>query len=276
MMEGDRMDPSGRLAGKVALITGAAGGQGAAEAEMFVAAGAKVVLTDVQDDLGRDMAALLGRDATFRHLDVRREADWLRAVADTEAMWGPISVLINNAGIAAMTPLLTTSEEEYRRVFDVNELGVFLGMKTIGWSMRRGGGGSIVNISSVDGIVAQALLGPYVASKFAVRGLTKVGALEFGELNIRVNSIHPGWIDTPMVRRDAAEPPREALEHIAATQPIARIGRPQEVAALALFLASDESSFCTGGEYLVDGGVLAGEWPPRSRKLFREMLDGSS
>jgi 3alpha(or 20beta)-hydroxysteroid dehydrogenase len=259
-----------RLAGKVALISGGARGQGEAEVRLFVDEGAKVVFGDVLDDLGEALAKEVGGDAIYLHHDVRREEDWNRAVNEAVSQFGSLDVLVNNAGILSMGVLThETSLEEYLRVIEVNQIGVFLGMRAALPAMLRNRRGSIVNISSTNGLAGYGGTIAYTASKFAVRGMTKNAALEYGKAGIRVNSIHPGGIDTPMTRPenlgglgDIAE---SAEGDLYAMFPIPRAGQPIEVANLALFLASDESSFCTGAEYLVDGGMLAGVVNPTAQ-----------
>jgi 3alpha(or 20beta)-hydroxysteroid dehydrogenase len=250
----------GRLDGKVALISGSARGQGAAEARLFVDEGARVVVSDVRDDEGHALAEELGDAARYVHLDVTDEAAWTDAVARAQAQFGGLDVLVNNAGIGIPPhALLDSTVEGHRRTIDVNLHGVWLGMRAAAPAMRARGGGSIVNISSIDGIVGVARMASYTASKFAVTGLTKSAALEWGRDGIRVNSVHPGVISSPMV--DQAPPEvRERLQQYLDRQPIARMGRPEEVAYLVLFLASDESSYCTGGEFVIDGGHIAGPW----------------
>jgi len=245
----------GWLDGKVALITGSARGQGAAEARRFVEEGARVLVSDVLDAEGAALAAELGAAARYQHLDVTQERDWEAAVAVAEEAFGALHVLVNNAGIGVPPhPFLDTTLEDHRRTLDVNLHGVWLGMRAAVPAMRRAGGGAIVNISSIDGIVGAAGMASYSASKFAVTGLTKTAALEWGGENIRVNSVHPGIIASPMV--DAAPPEvRTRLQGYLDRQPIPRMGTPEEVAALVLFLASDESSFITANSFLVDGGI---------------------
>jgi 3alpha(or 20beta)-hydroxysteroid dehydrogenase len=248
----------GRLEGKVALITGGARGQGEAHARRFVAEGAKVVIADVLDALGRRLSEDLGADAVYVRLDVTDEQSWTDAVAATVERYGRLDVLVNNAGILRVGPLVDTSLEDYRAVIDVNQVGCFLGMRSVIEPMTRGGGGSIVNVSSIAGLQGVPGVIGYVASKYAIRGMTKAAALELGHQGIRVNSVHPGTIDTPMVGgEEFADVDQEAVY---ASLPIPRIGAPEDVSHLMVFLASDESSYCTGGEYVVDGGVMAG--PP--------------
>jgi 3alpha(or 20beta)-hydroxysteroid dehydrogenase len=245
-----------RLAGKVALISGGARGQGAAEARLFAAEGAKVVLADVLDEEGAKVAAELGDAARYVHLDVTQEDQWAEAVATTVGAFGSLSVLINNAGIVRTGYLENHSLDDYRAVVEVNQVGVFLGMRAVIEAMREAGGGSIVNISSNAGLEGVEGVVGYVASKWAVRGMTKTAAIELGQYGIRVNSVHPGGVDTPMLGG-------EELGHMEqhdpfARQPIARIAQPEEIAKLVLFLSSDDSSYSTGGEFAADGGRMAG------------------
>ena len=236
-----------RLEGKVAIVTGAAGGLGRAQVAALSAAGAAVVATDIRPAAGEVEA--LGDGVCFLTHDVTDLARWQAVVAEAENRFGPVSVLVNNAGIVRAAPIEEMSEEDYRAVVDVNQIGVFLGMKAVVPSMRRTGSGSIVNIASMDGIIAHPGVAGYVSSKFAVRGLTKVAALELGRAGIRVNAVCPGVIDTPM----AAGAPLAWLNEL----PIPRLGRPEEIASLVVYLASDEASFATGAEYVMDGGYTA-------------------
>lgn len=243
----------GRVSGKVAIVTGAARGMGASSARRLIEEGAKVVLTDVLEQEGKAAAQALGANARFLHHDVTKETEWKRIVSETEAAFGPVSVLINNAGIVGVTPLETFEEAEYRRIIDVNQVSVFLGMKSVVPSMRRAGGGSIINISSVAGLVGFPQMTAYIASKFAVRGMTKSAAIELAPYNIRVNSVHPGTIRTPMT--SPTPEAEEAWAAVAIQQPAGRMGEPNEVANVVLMLASDESRFSTGAEFVVDGGM---------------------
>jgi 3alpha(or 20beta)-hydroxysteroid dehydrogenase len=245
----------GRVSGKVAIVTGAARGMGAAFAQRLVEEGAKVMLTDVLDEAGRATAQRLGDNARFLRHDVSSADEWTRVVQATEEAFGPVSVLVNNAGIVTLGPLETTDEATFRRMMDVNLVGTFLGMRSVIASMRKAGGGSMVNISSLAGMVGSPMCIAYAATKFGVRGMTKTAALELAGDKIRVNSVHPGAIQTPMTSDENGL--LEEIKAIAASIPLGRVGQPQEVANLVLFLASDESSFSTGAEFIADGGVLA-------------------
>ncbi|RBM20310.1 3-alpha-hydroxysteroid dehydrogenase [Prauserella sp. PE36] len=246
----------GRLKGKVALITGAARGQGAAAARRFAAEGAKVMIADVNDAEGKALAGELGDPAAYAHLDVAEEDDWAQAVDRTVAEFGTLNVLVNNAGVLHFSPLGQTTLADYERVIRINQVGAFLGMRSVVEPMSTAGGGSIVNVSSVEGLAGMPFLVAYTASKFAIRGMTKVAALELGERGIRVNSLHPGMIDTQMVS-DAAGGAEVDFSRVARRLALQRVGRPEEIADVALFLASDESSYCTGGEFVADGGATA-------------------
>lgn len=248
----------GRLAGKVAIITGAARGQGEAEARLFASEGAQVVLGDVLDDLGQAVAKDIGANATYVHLDISKEEDWRNAISVATSK-GFYQVLVNNAAIIRPAAIEDTSTEDYLSVIMVNQVGTFIGMRESLGAMRAAGGGSIVNISSVDGMKGCNGLVSYNSSKWAVRGMTKTAALEFGQYAIRVNSIHPGGVNTvmgnPMNDTDSVN---LSFTH----QAIPRVGEPMEIATAALFLASDDSSYITGAELAVDGGWMAGRIVP--------------
>lgn len=241
----------GRLAGKVALITGAAGGQGAAAARRFAEEGARVVLADVADEPGKALADELA--AAYRHLDVSEEDDWTAVVAEL----GPFDVLVNNAGVLHFALLRDTTLADYERVIRVNQVGTFLGMRAVVPGMVDAGNGSIVNVSSIEGVAAAPLLTAYTASKFAIRGMTKVAALELAASGVRVNSVHPGVVETGLLPAALGGTPVD-LGYVAKRVPMRRVGQPHEIADLVVFLASDESSYCTGSEFLADGGVTAG------------------
>jgi 3alpha(or 20beta)-hydroxysteroid dehydrogenase len=258
----------GRLDGKVALVTGGARGQGEAEVRMFVAEGASVVFGDVLDDDGAALAKDVGERSAYVNHDVRSEERWAEVVAETERRFGGLDILVNNAGVLHFGPVThELSFDDYRRVIEINQFGTFLGMRAAIPAMLRRGGGSIVNISSTNGFRGYGGTVAYGASKFAIRGMTKTVALEYGAANIRVNSIHPGGIDTPMTRgADLGGMTAEEQDAQYAGMAIPRAGRPDEVAKLALFLASEDSSYCTGAEFIIDGGTLAGTVNPRARQ----------
>lgn len=248
----------GRLARKVGLITGGAGGQGAAAARRFVDEGASVLIGDVNDTNGKALAAELGNAAVYQHLDVTSEDDWAAAVTRAVDAFGRLDVLVNNAGILHFSGLAETTLADYERVIRVNQIGTFLGMRSVIPAMTRAGGGSIVNVSSVEGLAGMPFLVAYTASKFAIRGMTKVAALELGDKGIRVNSVHPGMIDTDMIRSIFGDK-ADTVDFSPVTRKVAlkRLGQPTEVANLVVFLASDESSYCTGAEFVADGGATA-------------------
>lgn len=241
-----------RLEEKIIIITGAAQGMGESHARRFVAEGAKVVITDLNEEKGKLLASELGKNALFIKQDVTNAEEWTAVVTKTEETFGPVDVLVNNAGITMAKSLLETTEEDYRRIVEINQVSVFLGMKTVVPSMQKAGGGSIVNISSMNGIVGGAV--GYTDTKFAVRGLTKAAARECANYGIRVNSVHPGVIATPMV---VQEDTKAAVEAFAKHIPLKRVAQSEEVTNLVLYLASDESSYSTGSEFIVDGGLTA-------------------
>jgi 3alpha(or 20beta)-hydroxysteroid dehydrogenase len=249
---------AGRLDGKVAIVTGAARGQGEAEARLFAAEGAAVVLTDVLEDQASLVAKDIGNGARAMGHDVSSEDDWAKVVAAATSEFGRLDVLVNNAAIHHIVPIEAETRDAFERILAVNLVGTFLGMQAVLEPMRAAGGGSIVNISSLAGIQGFYGHGAYGASKWGVTGMTKVAAIEFGPSNIRVNSVHPGTINTDMF-------PGEPAPGRFDTHPIARVGEPGEVAELALFLASDASAYITGAQLVIDGGLGTGLVPPGKR-----------
>lgn len=244
----------GRLEGKVALITGAARGLGASHAKTFVEEGAKVIITDVLEEEGQKTAEEIGENARFFKLDVTDPNDWENVVEEAEKEFGEITVLVNNAGLIINEPTLDVTVENFTKAYEVNQLGALLGIQAVIPSMKKAGVGSIVNISSASGIVGQAESAGYNATKFAVRGLTKTIAAEFGSDNIRANSVHPGPVETDMT---AQEEVKELIDQIVEALPLGRLGEPQEITDLVVYLASDESSYSTGAEFIVDGGLVS-------------------
>jgi len=238
----------GRVDGKVVLISGGAQGMGAAHARMLVDEGAKVVLGDILDEKGEALAAELGDAVRYVHLDVTQAEQWDGAVTTAVDTFGQLNVLVNNAGIVALGKIGKFDMAKWQKVIDVNLTGTFLGMQAVVEAMRAAGGGSIINVSSIEGLRGSVMVHPYVASKWAVRGLAKSAALELGKDNIRVNSVHPGFIRTPMTKYF----PDDLV-----TAPLGRPGKSEEVSTFVVFLASDESSFATGAEFVVDGGLVA-------------------
>lgn len=241
-----------RLQDKVVIITGAAQGMGAMHARVFIDEGAKVVLTDLNDEKGQTLAQELGSNALFIKQDVTSEQDWTAVIEQTESHFGPVNVLVNNAGITLAQSILQTTLEQYRRILEINQVSVFLGMKAVIPSMKNSKSGSIINISSINGLVGGAI--GYTDTKFAVRGMTKAVALECAAFGIRVNSVHPGVIETPMIMQEDA---KAAIEHFAKSIPLKRIAKASEVTSMVLYLASDDSSYSTGSEFVVDGGLTA-------------------
>ena len=246
----------GKLSGKVAIITGAAQGLGEWDARIFVEEGAKVIMTDVNETRGKQVAAEIGENAHFIRHDVASPSDWVAVVAEAERRFGPVNVLVNNAGILGPAANVVDLElADYERVCAINQTSAFLGMKSVIPSMLKAGSGSIINMSSVSGLVAMAGTPnlAYAATKFALRGMTKQVAAEFGSKNIRVNSVHPAFILTPMMIDALGEDGGGDLVGI----PLARLADPAEVSRLCVFLASDDSSFMTGTEHVIDGGKTA-------------------
>ena len=247
---------------RTVIVTGGARGMGASHARGFVAEGANVVIADVLEQEGRTLADELGDHAIFSRLDVTNEEHWAATVAAAEEAFGPVSVLVNNAGIVRFGPIAETEPAVWRQVIDINLTGTYLGIRAVVSSMRKAGGGAIVNISSGAGMTGSFGVGAYVASKWGVRGMTKTAAMELARDNIRVNSIHPGNVRTPMVAGlDAAEVGAGAVRDLA----IPRIAEPEEITQLVLFVASDAASFSTGSEFIADGGQLLGPLPQQER-----------
>ncbi len=250
----------GKLQDKVAIVTGAASGMGAATAELFAVEGAKVVLCDVQRDLGEAVAARIGGEAIFRALDIRDESGWATLVTELRGQFGRIDILINNAAIVRMWPIEQMDVDQARAVVDTNVFGALIGAKSVAPVMRAAGRGVIVNLSSLTGVIGMNGLAAYSASKWAVRGITRSLALELGPAGIRVCALVPGGINTPMNNDGTAtiEGLNKGYVHV----PLQRIGLPSEVARALLFLASDDASYITGSELLVDGGDAAGYYQP--------------
>jgi 3alpha(or 20beta)-hydroxysteroid dehydrogenase len=248
----------GKLDGKVAIVTGGARGMGEATCRRFVAEGAKVAIADVLEDQGRALAGELGDYAQFWKLDVTSEDEWVRVVAEVEAIFGGVDVLVNNAGILMFKSILETTKADFERVLGVNLVGEFLGVRSVAPGMIARGRGSIVNISSVDGMKGANSLVAYASSKWGVRGLTKVAAMELGHKGIRVNSVHPGGVDTVMSNHDNRA--RTTVDQAYGNVPLQRIAGPEEVAAASLFLASDDASYLNGAEIVVDGGMTVGTY----------------
>jgi len=247
----------GRLDGKVALITGGACGMGKSHVRHFVAEGARVVFGDVLDDKGEYVAAGLGEQSCrYTHHDVTSEDDWAAAVALTVEAFGRLDVLVNNAGILTFAPIADMPLADFRRVLEVNAVGCWLGMRSVIGPMTESGGGSIVNISSIEGFTGAEGLSAYSASKFAIRGMTKVAARELARFGIRVNSVHPGGVLTRMIVDPAGA--RTDGEAFIKAMPLARFAEPVEISRLVAYLASDDSSYSTGSEFIADGGILAG------------------
>ncbi|MGW6427314.1 SDR family oxidoreductase [Nocardia sp. NPDC055053] len=243
---------SGRLAGRVALISGAASGMGAAHARAFVAEGASVMIADIADSAGEQLAAALGDQAAFVHLDVTRSAEWDAAVAATVDRFGKLNVLVNNAGILDAGPIGTYTEKQWQNMLSINLTGPFLGLTAARDALVAARPAAVVNISSAAGIQGVPGAHGYTASKFGLRGLTKSAALELAPLGVRVNSVHPGGVLTPMLGAG------EDVTLDRGENPLARLGLPAEITPMVVFLASEESSYCNGAEFVVDGGMTAG------------------
>lgn len=245
-----------RLKGKIALVTGASMGMGKEHAALFIKEGAIVYIADIDDTSGKETAATLGDNAHFVHLDVTKEDQWQKAIKQITKEQGVLDILVNNAGISVFNSLENTTQEEFMRTIEINQLSVFLGMKTSVALMEKSQSASIINISSIEGFEGSVGGYGYVSSKFAVRGLTKCAALEFADKHIRVNSVHPGGVITPMVTQATGEQ-KAAIEQFQQTIPMKRMADPKEISNLVLFLASEDSSYSTGSEFIADGGILA-------------------
>lgn len=255
-----------RFEGRTVLVTGAARGQGASHARGFAGEGANVVLADVREESGRALAEDLGDKALFVRLDVSNPSEWASAVEATERRFGPISILVNNAGVLAPDVSIAESDPaDWDQVLATNLKGPYLGIRAVAPSMKRAGGGSIVNIASTSGHVGTPRLAPYVASKWGVRGLTQTAATELARDRIRVNAVSPGVIDTPLITEPLRADAAPVSDHFSADPfAVPRFGQPAEITRLVMFLASDESAFITGSDYVIDGGMLLGPVPPKN------------
>lgn len=242
----------GKLDQKVAIITGASQGMGASHAKLFVKEGAHVVITDINADKGTQLANELGHDTVFIKQDVASENDWKHVIQTTLTKFGKLDILVNNAGISFNKSLEEITTDDYLKIFKINQLSVFLGTKYAAEAMKQNGSGSIVNISSMNGLVGGAV--GYTDTKFAVRGFTKAAALQLAHFGIRVNSVHPGVISTPMIHQGDSE---AVIKEFAKAIPLQRVAEPEEVSKMVLFLASDDASYSTGSEFVVDGGLTA-------------------
>jgi 3alpha(or 20beta)-hydroxysteroid dehydrogenase len=257
-----------RFDNRTVIVTGGARGMGASHARGFIVEGANIVIADILEKEGRTLADELGNRAIFSRLDVTSERGWAATVAAAENAFGPVSVLVNNAGIVRFGTIEETEPAAWHQVIDINLTGMYLGIRAVVSSMRKVGGGAIVNISSGAGFTATFGLAAYVASKWGVRGLTKTAALELGRDNIRVNSIHPGAIRTPILADHAPDAAAMAATMAGAgvgLSAIPRIAEPEEITQMVLFVASDEASFSTGSEFIADGGLLLGSVPQHER-----------
>ena len=241
-----------KLKNKVAIITGGAAGMGESHVRLFVEEGAKVVFTDINSEGGQKLAEELGDNTHFVEHDVTNEEGWAEVVAETEERFGPVDVLVNNAGVSTVLSVEHSSLDDYLKIVNINQVSVFLGTKYVIPSMKKAGKGSIVNISSINGLSGGAV--GYTDTKFAVRGMTKAAARELAQYNIRVNSVHPGVINTPMVQNSEAF---DQIQAMVGMIPMKRMAEPSEISQLVLFLASEDSSYSTGAEYISDGGITS-------------------
>lgn len=244
-----------KLAGKTAIITGGSQGMGAVTAEVFVAQGANVIIADILEEKGQVLAERLGEQAIFCKLDVTNTDDWKNVITEAEKL-GPVTTLVNNAGILVFKSIKEMETEEYMKVLNINLVGAYNGIRAVIEPMKKAGSGSIINISSIDGLQAKNSLSAYASSKWGLRGLTKSAALELGHYNIRVNTVHPGGIHTAMGNQDQIDD--ESMNEFYKNHAIPRVGKPNEVAKMTAFLASDDASYSTGSEFAVDGGWNAG------------------
>ena len=259
---------SDRFDGRVAMVTGGASGIGAATARLLAARGAAVVVADVQSDAAAGLAAELGRDTSAVMLDVTVPEAWTAGVAHTVERHGRVDVLVNNAGAFALGSLIDTTLETFERLISVNQVGCFLGMKSVVGQMREVGGGAIVNTVSAAGLRGNAGLFAYTATKWALRGMTRTAAVELGAYGIRVNAVLPGAVDTPMTRPQGAEAP--GRQEFFRSLPVPRQGQPDDIAEMICFLASDRAAYCTGAEFVVDGGLTTGAGNPPRRDVGGE------
>lgn len=244
----------GKLDGKVVIITGGSGGQGLSHTRTLLENGAKIVATDINTDKGKALEKELGENVKFIKHDVTSAEDWKNVISETESTFGPVNILVNNAGVVMYKNIEDMSEKEFRSVLDINLVSHFLGMKAVLPSMKKTEDGSIINISSINGFRGAAGNSAYDSSKFGVRGITKSAALEFAEYGIRVNSVHPGPLQTPMIEEESVQ---AAIEEFAESIPLKRVGLAEEASKLILFLASADASYSTGSEFTLDGGLTA-------------------
>lgn len=243
---------TGKLNGKTAVITGGAAGMGESHVRLFIEEGAQVVFTDINAEKGQTLAETLGSNALFVRQDVADEKDWQNVVDQAVETFGKIDILVNNAGVSTVLSVENSTLEDYQKIININQISCFLGIRAVIPAMKKAGRGSIINISSINGLVAGAF--GYTDTKFAVRGMTKAAAKELARYKIRVNSVHPGIINTPMVQNSEAF---DKIQAYAQSIPLQRMAEPAEVSRLVLFLASDDSAYCTGTEFKIDGGLTA-------------------
>ena len=256
---------AGRLEGKVAVVTGGSRGTGEATVRRFAEEGASVVIADVLDEAGEKVASELGSAATYVHVDVTSESDWESCIAEAQSHYGRVDILVNNAAVLHIAPIEQTTLEDWERVTRVNQTGAFLGIRAVAPAMRSAGGGSIINISSIDGLEGMSFVSAYASTKWALRGLTKCAALELGRDGIRVNTVCPAGGSEEM-SAPWRPPGSSDTSGYTEKRPIQRRGTVDEIAAMILYLASDEAAFCTGGDYPIDGGHSCGSMLPSMPK----------